>query len=170
MKLLVGPLEAAGELCAAHAPSHLVSWLSPPAFGPELPASLAPARRLLLSSHDLAEPAEGLVAPAPDHVVQLLEFADAWPGERPMLVHCWAGISRSPAAAFVIACRKRPELAEITIARRLRALSPEATPNPRIVEIADSLLARGGRMSAAIRAIGRGAEAFAGRPFALELG
>ncbi len=53
--------------------------------------------------------------------------------------------------------------------RLMRFLSPSATPNPRLIEVADAILGRQGRMIAAIRAIGRGADAFEGAPFALEI-
>jgi predicted protein tyrosine phosphatase len=169
MKLLVSPLEHVPALCETHRPSHLVTWLSPPAVAPDLPADLAPGQRLVLTSHDICAPQEGLVQPSREHVAELLAFTDAWTGELPMLVHCWAGVSRSTAAAFVMACRKRPDLPEIALARQLRALSPEATPNALIVQLADRLMGRGGRMSGAVAAIGRGAETSCGRPFVFSL-
>ena len=53
------------------------------------------------------------------------------------------------------------------LAQRLRAASPTATPNGRLIETADALLGRGGRMRAAIAAIGMGALAYEGEPFHL---
>jgi predicted protein tyrosine phosphatase len=169
MKLLVGPLLSVPALCESHAPSHLVSWLSPPATPPGIAETFPPQRRLLLYSHDLAVPTEGLQAPTADDVARLLAFARSWDGARPMLVHCWAGVSRSTAAAFAIACALSPR-PEIELARALRSASPGATPNPLIVAHADALLARDGRMVAAIAEIGRGAEVSLGAPFELQLG
>ncbi|CAN7203742.1 hypothetical protein LJR225_000677 [Phenylobacterium sp. LjRoot225] len=177
MRLLVGPLEAAPALCEAHGPSHLVSWLSPPATAPEIAALFPPERRLFLSSHDLAAPTEGLQAPTADDVARLFAFARRWAetgvrtedGARPMLVHCWAGVSRSTAAAFAIACALTSK-PEVELAWALRAASPGATPNPLIVAHADALLGRDGRMVAAIAEIGRGAEVSLGAPFELQLG
>jgi predicted protein tyrosine phosphatase len=169
VKLLVGPLDDVARLCAAHGPSHLVSWLAPQDAVPALPRRFTPERRLHLSSHDICEPQEGFVSPDFEHVAQLLAFAGTWSGEQPMLLHCWAGVSRSTAAAYVVACRKRPDLPEAEIARRLRAASTTATPNPLIVAIGDSLLDRDGRMIEAIDAIGRGAEAPLGYAFVLPL-
>ena len=88
MRLLVGPLDAVPALCAAHAPSHLVSWLSPPATAPDVADAFSPERRLLLSSHDIAAPAEGLQAPTAEDVARLVAFARTWDGARPMLVQC----------------------------------------------------------------------------------
>jgi predicted protein tyrosine phosphatase len=169
MKLLICPLEAASALCEAYAPSHLVSWLSPPATPPEIAKTFPPERRLFLSSHDVAVPTEGLQAPTVEDVERLFAFARTWDGARPMLVHCWAGVSRSTAAAFAIACAVSPR-PESELAWALRAASPGATPNPLIVAHADALLGRDGRMVAAIAEIGRGAEVSLGAPFELQLG
>jgi predicted protein tyrosine phosphatase len=57
----------------------------------------------------------------------------------------------------------------LTIARELRRVSPTATPNNRIVSIADRVLGRSGRMIAAIESIGRGAMAYEADPFRLAL-
>ena len=168
MRLIVGPLEHVPALCEAHRPSHLVSWLSPPAESPEVALTFPPERRLLLASHDVAFELEGYQAPSDLDVARLLAFASEWDGARPMLVHCWAGVSRSTAAAYAIACARsrRPEL-ELALA--LREASPGATPNPLIVALADARLGRGGRMIEAVAQIGRGAEVFLGEPFELRL-
>ncbi|CAN7330601.1 hypothetical protein LJR219_001795 [Phenylobacterium sp. LjRoot219] len=167
MKLLIGPLEEVATLCEAHRPSHLVSWLSPPAEAPEIAAAFAPSRRLLLASHDIIELTEGLQAPTADDVGKLIAFAHDWDRGRPMLVHCWAGVSRSTAAAFVVACAlsARPER---ELAQALRRASPSATPNLLIVRHADELLGRDGRMVEAVAEIGRGAEVFLGAAFELQ--
>ena len=94
----------------------------------------------------------------------ILDFVAAWPREKPLVIHCYAGISRSTAAAYIAACALRPPRRG-RVAAALRAASPSATPNPLFVAIADRLLGRDGRMVAAIAAIGRGADAFEGVPF-----
>ena len=70
------------------------------------------------------------------------------------MVHCFAGISRSTAGAFVTACALNPKRDESEIARAIRQASPTAQPNARIVSIADRLLKRDGRMINAVEAIG----------------
>jgi predicted protein tyrosine phosphatase len=92
-----------------------------------------------------------------------------WDRTAPLVVHCWAGISRSTAAAFVSVCALRPDRDERDIAWMLRRASPTATPNSRIVSFADVLLGRNGRMVAAVEAIGRGEIAAEGVPFRLDL-
>ena len=168
MKLIVGPVDHVPALCEAHRPSHLVSWLSPPAEAPEIALTFPPERRLLLASHDVAFEVAGYQAPSDYDVARLLAFAAEWDGAQPLLVHCWAGVSRSTAAAYAIACARSPR-PELELALALRQVSPGATPNPLIVALADARLGRGGRMIAAIARIGRGAEVFLGVPFELGL-
>ena len=79
------------------------------------------------------------------------------------------GVSRSPAAALIAALAVHPEQDDEALALRLRQASPYATPNRRLIEIGDAMLDRGGRLVAAIRAIGRGADADGNAPFLLQI-
>ncbi|MBV9114941.1 MAG: protein tyrosine phosphatase [Hyphomicrobiales bacterium] len=135
----------------------------------ERPVCISADRHLFITVSDIAVPAEGMILPAHSHVEQLLAFVRGWDRAAPMVIHCYAGISRSTAAAFIAACALAPQREEDVIARRLRAASPSATPNSRLVCVADQLLCREGRMIAAVEAIGRGAFASEGSPFALEI-
>jgi predicted protein tyrosine phosphatase len=133
------------------------------------PQGLAPDNHLILGMDDIVEPAEGYVPPAGDHVAKLIEFARAWDRKAPLIVHCFAGISRSTAGAYVIACALNPDRDELAIAQALRRASPTASPNGRIVTLGDRALARSGRMIAAIDRIPRGELSTEGTPFRLEL-
>jgi predicted protein tyrosine phosphatase len=135
----------------------------------ERPKTIAEANHLILGMDDIAVPMDGYILPGDEHVARLLAFVRAWERARPMVVHCYAGISRSTAGAFVAACALNPGRDEMGIAQQIRSASATATPNPRIVAIADRLLARDGRMIAAIEAIGRGEMAYEGIPFRLDL-
>jgi predicted protein tyrosine phosphatase len=84
-----------------------------------------------------------------------------------LVVHCWAGISRSTAAAFAALCAINPDVDEELIARRLREASPTAYPNRLMIRLADAALGRRGRMMQAIEGIGRGVVAVEAVPFAL---
>jgi predicted protein tyrosine phosphatase len=125
-------------------------------------------RHLRLAFHDIVEPVAGLTAPDRDLMRAVLDFGRNAGHQRPLLIHCWAGISRSGAAAFAIACDRNPGF-ERDIAIELRRRSPSATPNRLMVRLADDLLQRDGRMVEAIDGIGRGAEAREGEPYALPL-
>ena len=119
------------------------------------PDCVAVEDHLFLGMHDITFEIDGYRAPAEEHVHQLIEFVTRWHRRTPLVVHCYAGISRSTAAAYVAACALNPNRDEMAIARELRRLSATATPNIRIVTLADRMLGRDGRMVAAIDAIGR---------------
>lgn len=133
------------------------------------PDGIAAERHLVLGMDDICEPLDGYVCPAEEHVERLLAFARAWDRSAPMVIHCFAGISRSTAGAFVTACALNPHRDEIAIARAIRRASPTAMPNRRLVALADRLLGRRGRMVAAVEAIGPGLAAAEGLPFRIEL-
>jgi predicted protein tyrosine phosphatase len=164
MTVIVCPLDAAIDACGALAATHVVSLLAPPA---ETPAFDGPAARLRLSFNDIVTPAEGLVAPNPRHIEQLLGFLEGWNRLSPLLIHCWAGVSRSTAAGYIAATLRDGPGSETALAARLRRRAPFATPNSLIVALADRALGRQGAMTAAIDAIGRGAETDKGRLFEL---
>lgn len=163
--IIVCPLNKAETLLAQHDASHAVSLLSPDTPHPVLP--LAPDRHLRLTFHDIVQPSGGLAPPKASDAERLVTFLQAWPRDRPMLIHCWAGISRSTAAAYTALCLFRPKADEEELAWELREASPSATPNRLIVSFTDRLLGRDGRMLRAIEKIGRGADAFEGTPFML---
>jgi predicted protein tyrosine phosphatase len=133
------------------------------------PKTIVPENHLVLGLDDINEPMDGYIVPCDEHVSRLIEFARGWDRAKPMVVHCFAGISRSTAGAYVAACALNPGRDEMMIATALRRASATATPNARIVALADRMLGRNGRMVAAIDSIGRGTFAFEGDPFLLEL-
>jgi predicted protein tyrosine phosphatase len=135
----------------------------------ERPGTIPAANHLILGLDDISVPMDGYVIPGDDHVTRLIAFVRGWDRLKPMVVHCYAGISRSTAGAYVAACALNPRRDEWALARDLRRASPTATPNARIVALADRLLGRDGRMIAAIDAIGRGEMAYEGIPFRLDL-
>jgi predicted protein tyrosine phosphatase len=168
MTLIVCPLAEVEALATERGPSHMLSLLGPALHPPDC-LGIAPERRLHLLFNDIIEPAEGLILPNADHVADLIAFGRTWDRRAPMLVHCWAGISRSTAAAYILACDLAGPGREGLIAKRLRQASPVATPNPLMIELADAALSRDGAMRAAIQRIGRGEMAEVGVPFDLTL-
>ena len=165
----VCPLSKVDATVASTRADRLLSLLAP-GTAMTRPATIAEANHLLLSLHDIAEPQEGMTLPGETHMRTLLDFAKSWDRARPLVINCYAGISRSTASAYIIAAALQPSRDEGELAQALRQVSPSATPNPRLVALADAMLDRRGRMVEAIRSIGRGAEAFEGVPFALDIG
>jgi predicted protein tyrosine phosphatase len=133
------------------------------------PGHIHPDNHLILAVDDIATPMDGMTIPAEEHVSRLIEFAGQWDRAAPMVVHCYAGISRSTAAAFTAACLLNPQRSEQDIAWEIRRASRTASPNARIVAIADKLLKRDGRMVRAVETIGLGHSAEEGVPFRLDI-
>jgi predicted protein tyrosine phosphatase len=71
-----------------------------------------------------------------------------------MVIHCWAGISRSMASAYAILCDRLGPGREIEIARAIRLRAPHAQPNRLLVQHADEALGRRGRMVLALNSMG----------------
>jgi len=133
------------------------------------PASVLPANHLKISFDDIIEPIDGYVAPRAEHVEQMLTFVRGWDRNAPLVIHCYAGVSRSTASAFAAACALNPHRDEMEIARKIRAASPIASPNRLIVGLADTALGRDGRMLRALDDIGPATMMVEGKPFLLEL-
>ena len=148
--------------------SHLITVMAD-VHKVQRPLSIAAENHLVISMDDIIMPVDGFVAPQRDHVEQVLDFGRRWDRSAPLVIHCYAGISRSTASAFAIACALNPEREEIDIARRIRKDSPTAHPNRLIVGHADDLLGRKGRMIDALTEIGPGDMSIEGRPFRIEL-
>ena len=135
----------------------------------ERPNHILETNHLVLGMDDVTAPMDGCVIPCEEHVQRLIGFVRGWNRAKPLVVHCYAGISRSTAGAYVAACALNAQRSELAIAQELRRASATATPNARIVSLADRLLGRNGRMVAAIESIGPGMMAYEARPFRLDL-
>ena len=156
------------ETVAATGARHVVSLLARE-DRVSRPADVAAEDHLWLQLHDISTPLDGYEMPDVQHVEKLVAFVRRWPRRTPLVMHCYAGISRSTAAAFVSVCALNPEQSELVVADALRRASPTATPNIRIVTLADHFLRRDGRMIRAVEAIGVGAPAAEAEPFRLDL-
>jgi predicted protein tyrosine phosphatase len=116
------------------------------------PESVLPANHLKVQMDDITEQIDGFVAPCDLHIEQVLNFVRGWDRGAPLVVHCYAGISRSTASAFAAACLLNPHRDEISIAR-----------------LADKALGREGRMLRALDEMGPGSMIVEGRPFRIDL-
>jgi predicted protein tyrosine phosphatase len=133
------------------------------------PESVLEANHLKVAMDDITEPMEGYVAPSEAHVTQVLSFVRGWDRGAPLVIHCYAGVSRSTASAFAAACMLNPHRDEMAIARQIRAASPIASPNRLIVGLADKALGRDGRMLRALDDIGPASMMVEGKPFRVDL-
>jgi predicted protein tyrosine phosphatase len=161
-------LSRLNETIEATGARHVVTLLGIEDHVP-LPSQIARDAYLRLHMHDIIDPIDGQVHPAHEHVERLIDFVGRWPRKTPLVIHCYAGISRSTAAAFTTVCALNPKRAEDAIAQALRRASPTAQPNARIVRIADQVLGRNGRMVEAVAAINPCVPALQAEPFRLDI-
>ena len=152
-RILVTPLSALDDAIASHGPSHIVTLLSPEHMIPT-PAGFTADQHLKLGVNDVADPAAGDSPPARDHVERLLAFSREWDAEKPLLIHCWAGISRSMASAYTVLCDRLGPGREVEIAMAIRRRAAHANPNLLLVRHADEVLGRNGRMLEALKTMG----------------
>ena len=152
-RILVSSLSGLDQALEHHRPSHLVSLLSP-SYMIATPDGFDPRRHLKLGIDDVRDPGQAENPPEREHVDRLLAFARGWDRDAPILIHCWAGISRSMASAYVILCDRLGHGREAEIALAMRRRAPHASPNFLLVRHADQALSRDGRMLAALEAMG----------------
>lgn len=165
--IIVCPFNAVRGLVEAGEAGNVLSLLGPETAHHAL--DWLGERHLKLTFHDIAEPMEGFQAPQREHVERIVDFATRWDRKEPLLIHCWAGISRSTAAALTSMCLLHPDADELELAQELRRISPSATPNRLMLSYADDILGRRGRLLAAGAAIGRGEDAYEGKVFRWQL-
>lgn len=164
--IYVCSLNAVDKTIRETSPSHLISLLDPHSMI-ETPEGIERDRHLKLGMNDIATPDPSFSAPADQHIQDLIHFAQNWDTDQPMLIHCWAGISRSTAAALIVLSVRNADHSEQDLARLLRDRAPHAHPNRLMIDIADRLMARDGRLINAVENIGSGALAWRGKTFEL---
>ncbi|MEL6371138.1 MAG: protein tyrosine phosphatase [Pseudomonadota bacterium] len=175
MKIWVSSLAQVHGTAAQASPAKVISLLSPGDIFPVIEGIDGPHHHKM-HLHDIREERDGLVAPQQLHVETLVNFLDTeWSADAPLLVHCWAGISRSTATALIAACLKNPDTDEKEIAGALAQASPTAFPNTRIAAFADEIMGRGGRLAQAAQEICSDTERLAvvttineAKPFSME--
>lgn len=147
------------SLHGARRVTHVLSILDPDIAEPQAFAAYDRHHRTTLRFHDVLEPGPGLVRPEAAHVEAILAFgaemAAGGEDEVHLLVHCHAGISRSTAAMATLMAQHEPDRAAADIFARLIEMRPKAWPNSRMIGFADTLLGRGGRLTAALPALYR---------------
>ncbi|AYD00328.1 tyrosine phosphatase family protein [Neorhizobium sp. NCHU2750] len=167
--IVVCPLASIAETAVRHGAREMVSLIAEKQDF-HRPGVIRAERHLKLQMNDIGFAGTGgLIAPSEKHVAELIGFVRQWDQSAPLIVHCWMGVSRSPAAAAIAILALNPQEDDLDLARRLRKAAPHATPNTRLIEIGDQMLGRGGRLIAAMKSIGRGAETDGRASFSIEV-
>lgn len=132
--------------------SHAISILDPGWPDPREFAKLPNCRRELFRFHDIIDELAGQTAPARKDIVRLLAIGERLQ-EGPvdhLLIHCHAGVSRSTASAAILLAQFNPGMEEDAF-REVERVRPWSWPNSRMIELADRVMGREGRMVAAMR-------------------
>ena len=153
IEIAVCGMEELPRVAPDFGPTHAVTLLDPSNGRPPI-AGLAEACHLFVGVHDVAAPQPDHEHPRAHHVEALLAFGE---GLRPavessgvrLLIHCWAGVSRSTAAAFALKCQLTA-LSERDALLYVQSVRRQMWPNELIVDLADRALGRRGRMRRAL--------------------
>jgi predicted protein tyrosine phosphatase len=141
----------------ARAVTHVLSILDPDHPDPEAFQAYDPHHRTILRFNDVIDPLPGMILPEPRHVEAILRFGKDLTQDRTsrtdghLLVHCHMGISRSTAAMLTLLAQTYPDESEDRLMARLAEIRPQAWPNSLMVQFADDLLSRRGRLTDALR-------------------
>ena len=143
------------DLHSASRVTHVLSILDPGFPDPDAFKAYGPHARTSLRFHDEIEPGPNRILPQANDIETILSLGrtmaeDLEKGGKPhMLVHCQMGISRSTAATAILLLTIHRSKDEDDIFARLLELQPNAWPNCRMIELADEMLQRRGRFTAA---------------------
>jgi predicted protein tyrosine phosphatase len=133
--------------------THLISVIEPKYHSIIPDLGIPQERRLLLVCDDTSDPDPDEWSPRPPTkklVAEGLAFAQSLPEDASLLVHCYAGVSRSVALAYAVLCQAYPTKNEKSVLHQVLMLRRSAIPNPLIVAYADELLERYGHMNEAV--------------------
>jgi predicted protein tyrosine phosphatase len=143
-------------------PSHLISIIQP-AYQPDRPDEIENANHHRVGVDDISEPMDDRLLIDSDDVRALVDFIHTWdPDSGSLLVHCWAGVSRSTATALIAHVMKTDD--PLRAATALRLAAPYAFPNRRIIALADEVLGLNGALIDAREAMGESTESVAEAP------
>ncbi|MEM6603096.1 MAG: tyrosine protein phosphatase [Pseudomonadota bacterium] len=165
MDIYVSSLQAAPILVADHAPASIVSFIDPKQKPPRF-RGYKEHNHLILQLNDVSESKTGLTPPGREHMMMLIDFLLRHDWQHNILIHCLMGVSRSTAAAYIM-LNLHYEGRELEIAQYLRAKIPHAHPNTKLIEHADAILGREGRMIKAIASLPKGSMDQVGLPMKL---
>ena len=165
MQIHVTSLQAAALTSADHKLKHVISFVDPTQNVPQYP-HVKKQNHLILKLHDISETRSGLVMPARDHVMEMIDHMLRHDWRKDILIHCLMGISRSTAAAYIM-LNLHYEGRELEIAQYLRSKIPHANPNKMIIQHADNILGREGRMISAIASLPNPDMSSAGLPMTI---
>ncbi len=107
--------------------------------------------QLVLKFDDIIRPSNNLIIPTELHIKSVLDFIACKSNRRPILIHCHAGLSRSPAMALAVLVNCLGHSHEEAAVKRLLSIEPLSVPNSLIVALTDGLLCHDGNLVDAVK-------------------
>lgn len=142
MHILVCSKSMVPDMVSDHNVTHIISLLDPRDSLP-LTSQITSCERLHLVFEDVLDETDKN-APTREQVQTLLSWTKNLPRDAVVLIHCFAGISRSTAAAIGILAQETKNIEKsIEIIKSQR---PNLCPNPVISKFADDILGFNGQL------------------------
>jgi predicted protein tyrosine phosphatase len=155
MKIWISNLMSVPGMIQKHGITHVLSVIDHHDIDHlQLPKGFDRNNWLWLDMEDIANP-DASTAPQKDQVETILAWGSLLPSDARVLVHCYAGISRSTASALALQVQDWGVDCIDLAVEWLLAARPIAVPNPVITAYADQLLAADGRLFAAAENIAK---------------
>lgn len=153
MELTVCSIEKVPAMILFRGATHVLSLLR----GPErnelkMPRAFNKENWLFLDMDDVVN-ADAECAPTKEQVAQILAWGRALPSDAKVVVHCYAGVSRSTAAALSIKVQQLGVDRIDEAVKWLVQVRPVCCPNPVITRFADELLGANGKLHEVAEAV-----------------
>ena len=146
--IIVCSLKDLNVVCESVKPSHLISVIDP-GYEPQTPKGVL--NHLKLGFDDIVEVSERnsifrlntdkipQLPPNENHINSIIDFTKDWDNKKPIVIHCWCGVSRSMATATYLMCKGVPENIDRNI-RYIRSVAPHANPNKLLIQLFEKSL------------------------------
>ena len=159
--IIVCSLSDLNNICDSIKPSHVLSVIDP-GFEPQTPAGVENHLKLgfddiieinndknahVYSEHNLMRKQ---VLPSENHINSIINFVKSWNSIKPIIIHCWCGVSRSMAAATYLMCSLDNSNIDRNI-KYIRSVAPHANPNKLMISIFENFLRVDNKISSAYK-------------------
>lgn len=146
--IIVCSLKDLESVCDSVKPSHVISVIDP-GYAPETPIGVKYHLKLefddiidvdtknqifRLNTKEIPQ-----LPPNSSHSESVIEFTKNWNKEKPIVIHCWCGVSRSMATATYLMCKEQTSNIDKSI-RYIRSIAPHANPNKVLIKLFESSL------------------------------
>ena len=157
--IIVCSLKDLATVCETVSPSHVISVIDP-GYAPETPKGVH--NHLKLGFDDIIEVSSNnhifrlntddipQIPPNQKHTESIINFVNHWDKKKPIVIHCWCGISRSMATATYLMCKEDTLNIDRNI-RYIRFVAPHANPNKVLINLFEESLNLNNQISSAYK-------------------